>query len=94
MEKINLTCTSSGVRIDKFICENLDDLTRSSVQKIIENGNVLVNGKSVNKNYKCKINDEIEVTIPDAVPLDVKAENIPLNIVYEDADLLVVNKPK
>ena len=94
MEKINLTCTSSGVRIDKFICENLEDLTRSSVQKIIENGNVLVNGKSVNKNYKCKINDEIEVTIPDAVPLDVKAENIPLNIVYEDADLLVVNKPK
>ncbi|MBR1762973.1 MAG: RluA family pseudouridine synthase [Eubacterium sp.] len=94
MEKINLTCTSLGVRIDKFICENLEDLTRSSVQKIIENGNVLVNGKSVNKNYKCKINDEIEVTIPDAVPLDVKAENIPLNIVYEDADLLVVNKPK
>ncbi len=94
MEKINLTCTSSGVRIDKFICENLEDLTRSSVQKIIENGNVLVNGKSVNKNYKCKINDEIEITIPDAVPLDVKAENIPLNIVYEDADLLVVNKPK
>ncbi|MBE6741272.1 MAG: RluA family pseudouridine synthase [Ruminococcaceae bacterium] len=94
MERINLTCDISGERIDKFICENLEELTRSSVQKIIENNNVFVNGESVSKNYKCKTGDEIEVVIPDAVPLDAKAENIPLDIVYEDDDLLVVNKPK
>ena len=94
MERINLTCDISGERIDKFICENLEELTRSSVQKIIENNNVFVNGERVSKNYKCKTGDEIEVVIPDAAPLDAKAENIPLDIVYEDDDLLVVNKPK
>ena len=94
MEKISLTCDTSGVRIDKFICESLEELTRSSVQKIIENGGVKVNSKSVNKNYKCKEGDEVEVIIPDAVPLDVEPQNIPLDIVYEDDDLLVVNKPK
>lgn len=94
MEKINLTCDISGERIDKFICENLEDLTRSAVQKLIENGNVTVNGKSVNKNYKCKEDDGVELIIPDAAPLDVAGENIPLDIVYEDDDLLVVNKPK
>ena len=94
MEKIKLICASSGERIDKFICENLDDLTRSAIQKLIEEGNVFVNSNAVSKNYKCKLGDEIEITLPDAVPLDVKAENIPLDIVYEDNDLLVVNKPK
>ena len=94
MEKISLTCDISGERIDKFICESLEELTRSSVQKIIENGGASVNGQSVNKNYKCKVGDEVEVVIPDAVPLDVEGENIPLDIVYEDDDLLVVNKPK
>ncbi len=94
MEKINLTCEVSGERIDKFICESLEEITRSAVQKIIENDGVCVNGVSVNKNYKCKSGDEVEIVIPDAVPLDVEGENIPLDIVYEDDDLLVVNKPK
>jgi len=94
MEKINFSCELSGGRIDKFICDELEDLTRSAVQKLIEEGNVKVGGLSVSKNYKCKAGDEIEVLIPDAQPLDIKAENIPLDIVYEDEDLLVVNKPK
>jgi 23S rRNA pseudouridine1911/1915/1917 synthase len=94
MERINLTCDISGERIDKFICSKLDDLTRSAVQKLIEEGNAEVNGAAVSKNYKCKAGDEVEITLPDAVPLDVEAENIPLDIVYEDDDLLVVNKPK
>lgn len=94
MEKIDLICELSGERIDKFICEELEDLTRSAVQKLIEEGNVKVNGAAVSKNYKCKNGDELEVIIPDAEPLDVEPENIPLEIVYEDNDLLVVNKPK
>ena len=94
MEKLSFICESSGERIDKLLCEELEDITRSAVQKLIEEGNVKVGGVPVAKNYKCKSGDEIEVVIPDAQPLDIKAENIPLDIVYEDDDLLVVNKPK
>jgi 23S rRNA pseudouridine1911/1915/1917 synthase len=94
MEKINLCCETSGERIDKLICESLEDLTRSAVQKLIEEGNIKVNDTAVSKNYKCRVGDEVEIIIPDAQPLDVRAENIPLDIVYEDDDLLVVNKPK
>ena len=94
MEKINLKCEAAGERLDRFICERLDELTRSAVQKLIEEENVKVNGAAVSKNYKCRQGDELEIIIPDAEPLDVEAENIPLDIVYEDDDLLVVNKPK
>ena len=94
MERINLSCALSGVRVDKYICDNIEEITRSAVQKLIEEGNVCVNSQRINKNYKCKAGDGIEIIIPDAQPLDVKAEDIPLDIVYEDEDLLVVNKPK
>ena len=94
MEKIRLDCDISGVRIDKFLSENLEGATRSSIQKIIESGGVFINGVAVNKNRKCKAGDVVEIIIPDAVSLDVEPENIPLDIVYEDGDLLVVNKPK
>lgn len=94
--ELNLTVKveNAGVRIDKFISENADGITRSGVAKLIEDGNVTVDGKEISKNYKCKENDEITVFIPDAKPLEARAENIPLDIVYEDSDLLVVNKPK
>lgn len=85
---------NAGVRIDKFISENADGITRSAAAKLIEDGDVTVDGKEISKNYKCKENDEITVFIPDAKPLEAKAENIPLDIIYEDGDLLVVNKPK
>lgn len=85
---------NSGGRIDKYISENTDGLTRSAVQRLLEKGNILVNGKSVNKNYKLKLNDNISVEIPEPQVMDTVAENIPLNILYEDDDLLVVNKPK
>lgn len=83
-----------GLRIDKFLSDKLDILTRSAVQKNIESQNVKVNSSVINKNYKCRLNDRVEILIPDAVELETKAENIPLDIVYEDNDLLVVNKPK
>lgn len=82
------------VRIDKAVSQSLDELTRSAAAGLIDNGNVTVNGKAAAKSYKCKAGDVISVVIPDAVPLEAKAENIPLDIVYEDSELLVVNKPK
>ncbi len=94
--EFNLTVESenAGVRIDKLISENSEGITRSAAAKLIDQGNVTVCGKEISKNYKCKERDEITVLIPDAKPLEAKAENIPLDIVYEDDDLLVVNKPK
>lgn len=86
--------TNVGVRLDKLVCGELDSLTRSAIQKIIDDGGVSANGKAVAKNYKCKINDKIVVTVPDAKPLEAVAQNIPIEIIYEDDDLLVVNKPK
>lgn len=83
-----------GERIDTVVALFDDDMTRSAAQKLIANGDVVVNDEVVSKNYKVKSGDIVKVTIPDPVLLDVKPENIPLDIVYEDDDLLVVNKPK
>ncbi len=84
----------AGIRIDKFLADSGNELTRSSVQKLIDAGAVLCNGSAVSKNYKIKENDEIIVDLPEPVELDVAPEDISLEIVYEDDDLLVVNKPK
>ena len=82
------------VRIDKFLSVKLEGKTRSFIQKLIDDGGVTVSGNAVSKNYKLKLNDEVMVQIPDPVELDIKPENIPINIVYQDDDLLVVDKPK
>jgi len=84
---------NAGERIDKFISLGCD-ITRSAVSRLIAEGLVTVNGKTASKNYKCRENDTISVIVPDAKPLEAKAESIPLDIAYEDSDLLVVNKPK
>ncbi len=86
--------TESGMRLDKWLAAEDTGLTRTALQNLIESGNIIVNGKSVQKNYKQRSGDRIEVNIPDPEPLRVEAENIPLDIVYEDSSLLVVNKPK
>ena len=83
-----------GERLDSFISNSLDDMSRSATTKLIEKELVLVNSKPVAKSYKLSLGDSIEVTIEDPVELDVVAEDIKLDIVYEDCDLLVVNKPK
>ncbi len=80
-------------RADVVVSEELE-MTRSNVARLIEEGNVLKDGKEIKKNTKIEKGAEILVKIPDAVPLDVEAEDIPLDIIYEDSDLLVVNKPK
>ena len=82
------------IRIDKYISMASPDLTRSRIQSLIANENITVNGKSVKANYKVRENDRIQILIPDAVPVDIPAENIELDIVYEDEDILIVNKPK
>ena len=92
--EFNVISEYSGVRIDKFLSDNIEECSRSMIVQIIEEQNVLVNGKNCNKKYKVKENDFIEITIPDPVEYIAKAENIPLDIVYEDEDLLVVNKNK
>ena len=83
-----------GERIDKFLSILLKDSSRNSIQKLIEDDKVLANGNSVNKKYKVKVDDEITVLPNELKPLDAEPENIPLDIVYEDDDLLVVNKPR
>lgn len=85
---------SSRIRIDKYLADSIDDLTRSSIASLIEKSNVLVNGKTVSKNYKLRAGDKVEINIPEPVEYKAEAENIPLDIVYEDDDLAVVNKPK
>lgn len=84
----------SSERIDKFINEQIPDLSRSYIQQLIKNENVLVNGKSCKSNYKCKSGDEININYEEAKELEVEAENIPLDIVYEDSSIVIVNKPK
>lgn len=92
--KFEFLIEAAGERIDRFLTEQFSDKTRSFVQKLIEDKDVLVNGQTVSKNYKLRAGDCVEVSLPEPVPLNVGAENIPLDILYEDADLLVVNKPK
>lgn len=83
-----------GERIDKAVTEKCNLNSRSAAQKLIESDAVRVNGIIVSKNYKVRLADKITVQVPEARELEIKAENIPLDIRYEDSDLLVVNKPK
>ena len=83
-----------GLRIDKYLSSNLDFLSRSYIQKMIQEKNVSVNGKKVKANYCLRPDDEIEFQLPPNVEPDILAEDIPLDILYEDNDVIVVNKPK
>jgi len=94
MDEIKLISEESDLRIDAYISSKLDNLSRSAVQKLIGDNNITVNNKAINKNYKIKINDEIKVIMPPPQVLDVKAEDIELDIVYEDSDVAVINKPQ
>lgn len=84
----------AGERIDKFLSEVLPDLSRSYIQKLIKDEQVSVNYKIIKANYKLNAEDQVELTVPELKEPDIIAENIPLDILYEDSDLLIVNKPK
>ena len=83
----------TGIRIDKFISDKLD-ISRSRVQKLIEDGLVTVDGKVIKSSCKTEENQIIMVEIPEALPVEIIAENIKLDILYEDDDVIVINKPK
>jgi len=83
----------AGDRIDKFVSDKLD-ISRSRVQKLIEEGNITIDGKIAKSSSKVESGQVIMVEIPELIPLEVKAEEIPLDILYEDNDVIVVNKPK
>ena len=83
-----------GERLDAFLARSAEGLSRSAAQKLIEDGLVLRNGKKGKKNDKLNIGDTIEYTIPEAKPVDIAPTEMHLDIVYEDEDLLVINKPK
>ena len=83
-----------NIRLDKFLTEKLSEMSRSHIQKLIRDGNVTVNKKAVKANYKVSLGEIIEIDIPEPECLDIVPENIPLDILYEDKDILVVNKPK
>ena len=84
----------AGERVDRFLCDSISDLTRSAVQRIIEEGGVQVGFFAVTKNYKLRAGDRITVQVPETRELEVLPQEIPLDVRYEDDDLLVVNKPK
>ena len=81
-------------RIDKCISSYMEDLSRSYIQKVIKEGNVFVNDATVRANYRVKVDDRVRFVIPDSVEPDIPAQDIPLDVLYEDRDLLIVNKPK
>ena len=89
-----LFADTAGERLDAFLARAVEGLTRSAAQRLLDEGCVLVNGKPGKKNCKLNTGDEISVEIPEPKPVDIVPKEIPLEIVYEDEDVLVINKPK
>ncbi len=92
--KLTVTEEIRGDRIDTAVSDGFPDLTRSAVQKLIADKNILVNGSPVAKNYKVRIGDVIEIVIPEPTLISAEPQDIPIDVLFEDDDLLVVNKPK
>ena len=90
MDKLVLTAKEAAARLDKFISEN-SEISRSFASKLIEDGSVLINGREASKKTKVNINDEVEITFDEPEELEAKPENIPIDIVYEDDSVIVVN---
>ena len=91
---MTLTADRDAERLDAFLARSLENMSRSAVQKLLEEGCVQRNGKPAKKNDRLLAGDEIQVVLPEPKALDVQAKDIPLDIVYEDEDVLVINKPK
>ena len=84
----------SGERIDALLAHTVPGLSRSAAQRLLEDGLVLMGGQAVKKNYKCRAEDQFEILLPEAQPLELVAQDIPLDIVFEDEDIIVVNKAR
>lgn len=94
MNSFIVTLEYVGLRIDKYLSIVLTDFSRTRISLLIEDGNVFVNEKEVKGSYKVKENDDIKVNIPIVKELEIEKEDIPLDIVYEDNDILIINKPQ
>ena len=86
--------STDHIRIDKYLNELLPDQSRSYIQKLLKDGHILVNNSIIKPNYKVRADDRIQIDIPEPIEANIEAENIPLVIIYEDNDVLIVNKPK
>ena len=93
MSPLILTADREGERLDAFLARSVPDLTRSAAQKLLEDGAVTLSGRPGKKNDRTVVGIKVSVTLPDPEPLDVLPQNIPLDVVYEDDDVIVVNKP-
>ena len=93
METLTLTADRAGERADAFLARSVPGLTRSAAQRLLEEGAVTLEGRPVKKNYKTAPGDVLEAVLPDPEPVAILPQNIPLDVVYEDADVIVVNKP-
>ena len=96
MEKAVITINEENedTRIDKLLSESIDDMSRTAIKKLIDSGLVSVNGKTVKGSFKGNDGDRVEIIFPDIMVPEIKPQNIPLDILYEDDDVIVVNKPK
>ena len=93
METLTFRAVQDGERIDRYLSGCLEDLSRSYIQKLVKDGNIRVDGRIVKANYKLSAGEEIRVLVPEPEVPDIRPENIPLDILYEDDDMLVINKP-
>ena len=89
---LSVTETDVGTRIDAFVSES-SDITRSAAARLIEEGAITVSGRTVAKNYKLRVGDTVDVLVPEPAPAEAQPEDIPLDVVFEDGDIIVINKP-
>lgn len=94
IRKLEVLAEAAGVRVDRFLAEQLPDLSRSAAQRLLEQGQVTADGTPVKKNQLVSAGQRLEVALPDPAPIEALPQNIPLNIVYEDDSVVVVNKPR
>ena len=94
MTTLTLTADRDGERADAFLARSVPELTRSAAQRLLERGAVLLDGRAVKKNDRLSPGAELSLTLPDPEPVDVRPQDIPLDVVFEDGDVIVVNKPK
>lgn len=94
MKEIRFVCEDKGTRVDLWLSKRLQEYSRSYIKKLLTDGMLLVNGEHVKSNYKLKPGDEVLLKVPDPKPLDICAEDINIPVIYEDGDIVVVDKPK
>ena len=90
---LQATSEDTGARLDSFLASHLEGVSRSAAARLLESGCVVCLGKALTKSYRIAGNEAIEVTLPQAAETEVTAQDIPLDVVYEDSDVIVVNKP-